>query len=88
MGQQEASGKTEEAKTATGAVDSPWPGRRSLGPPHLHLRRHHGWTIESVFSRHKRLLGSALRGKSDSSRERECYLRVLTHDLMLLAAAG
>ena len=46
MGQQEASGKTEEAKTATGAVDSPWPGRRSLGPPHLHLRRHHGWQFE------------------------------------------
>ena len=46
------------------------------------------WHAESAFSRHKRLLGSALRGKSDESRERECYLRVLTHDLMLLAAAG
>ena len=33
-------------------------------------------------------LGSALRGKSDASRERECYLRVLTHNLMLLAATG
>jgi transposase len=44
------------------------------------------WQVESAFSRHKRLLGSALRGKSDASRERECYLRVLTHDLMLLAA--
>ena len=40
------------------------------------------------FSRHKRLLGSALRGKSDASREHECYLRVLTHNLMLLAATG
>jgi transposase len=46
------------------------------------------WQAESAFSRHKRLLGSALRGKSDASRERECYLRVLTHDLMLLAATG
>lgn len=46
------------------------------------------WQVESAFSRHKRLLGSALRGKSDSSRERECYLRVLTHNLMLLAAVG
>jgi hypothetical protein len=46
------------------------------------------WQAESVFSRHKRLLGSALRGMSDASRERECYLRVLTHDLMLLAATG
>jgi Transposase DDE domain len=46
------------------------------------------WQAESAFSRHKRLLGSALRGKSDESRERECYLRVLTHNLMLLAATG
>jgi hypothetical protein len=46
------------------------------------------WQAESAFSRHKRLLGSALRGKSDASRERECYLRVLTHNLMLLAASG
>jgi hypothetical protein len=46
------------------------------------------WQAESAFSRHKRLLGSALRGKSDVSRERECHLRVLTHNLMLLAATG
>jgi transposase len=46
------------------------------------------WQAESAFSRHKRLLGSALRGKSDASRRRECYLRVLTHNLMLLAATG
>jgi hypothetical protein len=46
------------------------------------------WQAESAFSRHKRLLGSALRGKSDESRERECYLRILTHNLMLLAATG
>ena len=30
----------------------------------------------------------ALRGKSDASREHERYLRVLTHNLMLLAATG
>jgi Transposase DDE domain len=46
------------------------------------------WQAESAFSRHKRRLGSALHGKSDDSRERECRLRVLTHNLMLLAAAG
>jgi len=46
------------------------------------------WQAESGFSRHERRLGSALSGKSDESRERECYLRVLTHDLMLLAATG
>lgn len=44
------------------------------------------WAVESAFSRHKRRLGSALGGKSDESRERECQLRVLTHDLMILAA--
>ena len=46
------------------------------------------WQVESAFSRHKRRLDSALRGKSDASRERECYLRVLTHNIMLLAAVG
>src|ERR1051325_3747247 len=44
------------------------------------------WQAESAFSRHKRRLGSALHGRSDESRERECRLRVLTHNLMLLAA--
>jgi hypothetical protein len=58
MGEQEAPGKTEEAETATGAVDSPWPGRRSLGPPHLHLRRHHGWTIEETFKDVKEVWGA------------------------------
>jgi hypothetical protein len=46
------------------------------------------WQAESAFSRHKRRLGSALGGRSDASRERECQLRVLTHNLMLLAATG
>jgi hypothetical protein len=46
------------------------------------------WQAESAFSRHKRRLGSALGGRSDAARERECYLRVLTHDIMLLAATG
>lgn len=46
------------------------------------------WAVESAFSRHKRRLGSSLGGKSDASREREGFLRVLTHNLMLLAAHG
>ena len=46
------------------------------------------WQVESAFSRHKRLLGPALRGRSEAARERECYLRVLTHNLMLLADTG
>jgi transposase len=53
-------------------------------------RRKYGqrWQVESAFSRHKRRLGSALRARSDAARGRECYLRVLTHNIMLLAAAG
>ena len=58
MGEQEAPGETEEAKTATGAVNSPWPGRRSLGSPHLHLRRHHGWQIEQDFKDIKEVHGA------------------------------
>jgi hypothetical protein len=46
------------------------------------------WQAESAFSRHKRRLGSALGARSDDARERECQLRVLTHNLMLLAATG
>lgn len=46
------------------------------------------WQAESAFSRHKRRLGSAIAGRSEGSRRRECYLRVLTHNLMLLAATG
>jgi Transposase DDE domain len=60
--------------------------RKPRGSRH---RRVYGqrWQAESAYSRHKRRLGSALGGRSDESRERECYLRVLTHDLMLLAGA-
>jgi transposase len=46
------------------------------------------WQVESAFSRHKRRLGSSLGGRSEAARERECRLRVLTHNLMLLAATG
>jgi hypothetical protein len=41
---------------------------------------------EGAVSRHKRRLGSALGARSDEARERGCRLRVLPHDLMLLAA--
>jgi hypothetical protein len=53
-------------------------------------RRTYGqrWQVESVFSRLKRRLGSALRGRSDASRARESDLKVWTHDLMILAASA
>lgn len=57
MGQQEAPGETEEAKTAAGAVDSLRLGRRPIGSPHLHLRRHYGWFIETTFAEMRAYLG-------------------------------
>jgi hypothetical protein len=50
-------------------------------------RRKYGqrWQVESVISRTKRRLGSALRGRSDESRNREIYMKVLTHNFMILA---
>lgn len=44
----------------------------------------HRWQVESVISRHKRLLDSALRARLYAAQKRECLLRVLTHDLMIL----
>jgi len=40
--------------------------------------------IESSFSQHKRILGSALRARNNPSRERECFVKILTHNLMIL----
>jgi len=45
------------------------------------------WQAESVFSRNKRLLGAALRARHEQAQYCECYLRVLTHNLMILRRA-
>ena len=73
-----------------GKYRSQMPRRFAPKPAGRRPRRVFGqrWQAESAFSRHKRRLGSALGAKSDESRERECRLRVLTHNLMLLAATG
>ena len=42
------------------------------------------WQIESAISRHKRRLGAALRSRTAQAQQRECWLRVLTHNVMLL----
>jgi hypothetical protein len=42
--------------------------------------------IESAISRLKRRLSSSLRGRSDPTQQTEVHLRILTHDLLLLAA--
>jgi hypothetical protein len=43
------------------------------------------WHAESGFSQHKRRLGSALTTRGNEAQARELALRVLTHNLMLLA---
>ena len=43
------------------------------------------WQAESVFSRKKRRLGSALRARRWANQKQEIVLRCLTHNLMLLA---
>lgn len=45
------------------------------------------WQVESSFSRNKRLLGSALRARTWPMQQWECLLRVLTHNILLVAAA-
>jgi hypothetical protein len=46
------------------------------------------WQVESVFSRYKRRLGSALTATSWMGQKREAYLRVLTYNLMLIRRAA
>lgn len=42
------------------------------------------WQVESIFSRLKRRLGYAMRARTDESRQGECFVRVLTYNLMIL----
>jgi transposase len=42
------------------------------------------WQVESIFSRFKRRLGYAMRARTDESRHTECFLRVLTYNLMVV----
>ena len=62
------------------------PYRRSMkrGFPRATYNRR--WQVESAFSRHKRRLGPFLRSRSRPAQKAESQLRVLTHNLMLLAA--
>jgi hypothetical protein len=73
--------------------------RRSRKWPTAHYRRQmkkrfhrrlygHRWHIEAAISQNKRRLGSALRSRKDETRQSECMLRVLTHDLMILRRAA
>lgn len=44
------------------------------------------WQVESLFSRIKRRLGPSLTSKNWPAQVRECHLRVLTHNFMILSA--
>ena len=64
------------------------PYRRALRrafPSELYRQR---WHAESAFSQHKRRLGSALTARGGSAQQTELVLRVLTHNLALLATAA
>ena len=45
------------------------------------------WQIESAISQNKHIFGSALRARTKQSREHECFLRILTHNLMIIRRA-
>jgi len=65
-----------------------WPTtryRRAMRQRFPHTLYHQRWHAESVFSRHKRRLGSALRARRTASQQREIVLRVLTHNRMILS---
>jgi len=68
-----------------------WPKSKYRRQMKEHFVKEHynqRWQIESAFSRNKRLLGSALRSRTNQSRERECFLRILTHNLMIIRRAA
>jgi hypothetical protein len=46
------------------------------------------WHAESTISQHKRRLGPALRSRTKGTREAECMMRIVTHDLMILRRAS
>jgi hypothetical protein len=73
------------------SADRSWPTtpyRREMKRRIRHSDFGQRWQVESAFSRHKRRLGSELRARLWPMQQWETFLRVLTHDAMLLAAAA
>lgn len=64
------------------------PYRRQMKRRFFRRIYHQRWQIESLISRLKRRLGSALRSRIWQTQKQECRLRVLTHNLMLLGYAA
>jgi hypothetical protein len=64
-----------------------WPKtryRRQMKRRFFRCVYHRRWQIESLISRHKRVLGVTLRARLTTTQKQECLLRVLTHNLMIL----
>ncbi len=64
-----------------------WPKtkyRRHMRKRFFNVKYGQRWQAESGFSRHKRLLGSALTARSEATQSTEILLRVLTHNLLIL----
>jgi transposase len=61
------------------------PYRRAMRKRFPRPLYHQRWHAESGFSQHKRRLGSALTARHNEAQGRELVLRVVTHNLMLLA---
>lgn len=62
------------------------PYRRSMTRSFPTATYNQRWRVESAISRHKRRLGPFLRSRSRPAQKVEALLRVLTHNLMRLAA--
>jgi transposase len=72
----------------TGARSPKTPYRRAMREDCDNALYNQRWHAESGFSQHKRRLGSALTTRHDAAQDREIVLRVITHNLMLLAEAA
>lgn len=63
------------------------PYRRAMRQDFPTVLYHQRWHAESAFSQHKRRLGPALTASGPDAQGRELVLRVLTHNLALIAGA-
>lgn len=81
-------GRKGRRKPPRGKYRGQMAGRFRTKPKGSRYRRVYGqrWQVESGFSRHKRLLDSALRARRWVNQKAEILLRVIVHNLMLLAA--
>lgn len=68
-----------------------WPStpyRRSMKRRKNRVGYGQRWQAETAFSTNKRVLGTALKARKWRAQKSEIYLRVLTHNLLLVAGAA